>query len=72
MGDYRQLAGFLYCWRMNKTLLISPVCGGLLQRSIHHVTVSIPSSAQGIASFSSAHRFFLRVSFQLPILVLLL
>jgi hypothetical protein len=57
---------------MNETLLVSLVHGGLLQGSIHHVTVSTPSSAQGTASFSSAHKFFLGVSFQLPILVHLL
>jgi hypothetical protein len=72
MGDYHQPGGFLYCWKMNETLLVSPVHGGLLQGSIHHGTVSIPSSAQGIASFSSTHRFFLIVSFRLPILVHLL
>jgi hypothetical protein len=46
--------------------------GGLLQGSIRHVKVSILSSAQDIASSSSARRFFLGVSFQLPILVHLL
>jgi hypothetical protein len=63
MGDYCQPRGFLYCWKMNETPLVSPMHGGLLQGSTCHGMVSIPSSAQGIASFSSAHRFFLRVSF---------
>jgi hypothetical protein len=72
MGGYCWSGGFLYYWGMNETLLVSPMHGGLLQGSIHHVMVSILSSAQGIASFSSAHRFFLGVSFRLPILVHLL
>ena len=67
-----RVEGFLYCWRMNETPLVSPVHGGLLQGSIHHMMGSILSSAQGIASFSIGRRFFLGVSFQLPILVHLL
>ena len=68
----RRVEGFLYCWRMNETPLVSPVHEGLLQESIRHVMGSILSSAQGIASSSIGRRFFLGVSFQLPILVHLL
>ena len=57
---------------MNETLLVSPVREGLLQGSIHHVMGSTLSSAQGIASSSISQRFFLGVSFQLPIPVHLL
>ena len=64
--------GFLYYWKMNETPLVSLVHGGLLQGSIRHVMGSTPSSVQGIASFSIGRRFFLGVSFQLLILVLLL
>ena len=57
---------------MNETPLVGPVRKGLLQGSIRHVMGSILSSAQGIASSSISQRFFLGVSFQLPILVCLL
>ena len=60
MLERRWVEGFLYCWRMNETPLVSPVHEGLLQGSIRHVMGSIPSSAQGIAS-SSIGRDELRV-----------
>jgi hypothetical protein len=39
---------------------------------MNHALASSPSIGQGIASFSIGRRSFLGVSFQLPILVLLL
>ena len=68
----RRVEGFLYCWMMNETPLVSPVREGLLQGSIRRVMRSILSSVQGIASSSIGRRFFLGVSFQLPIPVHLL
>ena len=52
MGNSRQVGGFLYCWWLIETPLVSPVCGGLLQGSIHHVMENTLSIAQDIASSS--------------------
>ena len=72
MKDFHRAEGFLYCWWLIGTLLISPVRGGLLQGSIRHVMENTLSIVPGIASSSIGRRSVLRVSFQLPILVHLL
>ena len=72
MRGFRQAEGFLYCWWLIETPLISPARGGLLQGSIRHVMENILSIARGIASSSIGRKSILGVSFQLPILVHLL
>ena len=72
MGSFRRAGGFLYCWWLIETPLVSPAHGGLLQGSIRHVMENTLSIAQDIASSSIGRRSVLGVSFQLPILVGLL
>ena len=72
MGNSCRVGGFLYCWWLIETLLVSPVHGGLLQGSIRHVMENTLSIAQDIASSSIGRRSVLGVSFQLPILAHLL
>ena len=72
MGGFRQAGGFLYCWWLIETPLLSLVHGGLLQGSIRHVMENTLSIARDIASSSIGRRSVLGVSFQLPILVHLL
>ena len=72
MKDSRRVGGFLYCWWLIGTPLVSPVREGLLQGSIRHVMENTLSIAQDIASSSISRRSVLGVSFQLPIPVHLL
>jgi hypothetical protein len=53
-------------------LLLALGRGCLLCLPMNHALASSPSIGRGIASFSIGRRSFLGVSFQLPILVLLL